>query len=404
MGFNITLLVIFIVLSAFFSGSETAMFSLSKVSLRRLQERYPQAKRIKNLLRRPTRLLSTIVFGNMLVNVGISSFSTAIFVSAFGQQGMVFAIIFSTTFILFLGEMLPKTCAIYAAENVSLFTSAALGFFSKIFFPVISLMEKTVELFSSFVIRSSKKTVISDEELKTALLLSRRAGEITEAEEEMISYVLEFKDTSASEILTARIDIKGIDVDLSQDEALKFLRQTKHSKLPVYKDSLDNIVGVLYAKDIFLNSEADYHKLLREPLFIPESRKIDDILKTFLEKNERIAIVLDEYGGTEGLLTLEDVEEEIFGEIYDEFETPSEVIEKIGEGFWRVYGKTPIKTINLELELGLPEEEDNVAGFILSQMEKIPRAQDKFNFGSVEFTIERATAKRIVSVIIKVRR
>ena len=404
MGFNITLLVIFIVLSAFFSGSETAMFSLSKVSLRRLQERYPQAKRIKNLLRRPTRLLSTIVFGNMLVNVGISSFSTAIFVSAFGQQGMVLAIIFSTTFILFLGEILPKTFAIYAAENVSLFTSAVLGFFSKIFFPVIFLMEKTVELFSSFVIRSSKKTVISDEELKTALLLSRRAGEITEAEEEMISYVLEFKDTSASEILTARIDIKGIDVDFSQDEVLQFLRQTRHSKLPVYKDSLDNIVGVLYAKEVFLNPEVDYHKLLREPLFIPESRKIDDILKTFLEKNERIAIVLDEYGGTEGLLTLEDVEEEIFGEIYDEFETPSEVIEKIDEGFWRVYGKTPLKTINLELELGLPEEEDNVAGFILSQMEKIPRAQDKFNFGSVEFTIERATAKRIVSVIIKVRR
>ena len=185
---------------------------------------------------------------------------------------------------------------------------------------------------------------------------------------------------------------------------IPILRKEKHSKFPVYKESLDNIIGILYAKDIFLQPDKDYHQLLRQPIFVPESMGIDDVLKLLLEKKARMAIVLDEYGGTEGLVTVEDIVEEIFGEIYDEFETPSEVIEKIGEGFWRVYGKTPIKTINLELELGLPEEEDNVAGFILSQMEKIPRAQDKFNFGSVEFTIERATAKRIVSVIIKVRR
>ncbi|UCG35854.1 MAG: HlyC/CorC family transporter [Candidatus Omnitrophota bacterium] len=404
MGFNITLLIIFILFSAFFSGSETAIFSLSNVKLRRLQERYPQAKRIRNLLRRPTRLLSTIVFGNMLVNVGISSFSTAVFVSVFGQEGVVFAILFSTTFILFLGEIFPKTAAIYAAERISLFAAGSLDFFSKIFSPLISLTEKIVRFFSSFLIRSSHKAPLSDEELRTALLLGRRAGEITEAEEEMISYVLEFKDTKASEILTARIDIKGIDVELSQSEAVQFLRETKHSKLPVYKESLDNIMGVLYAKDVFLNPKSDYHKLIREPLFVPASKRIDDIIKIFLEKNERIAIVLDEYGGTEGLITLEDIEEEIFGEMYDEFETPIEAIEEIEKRSWRVYGKTPLKTVNLELELNLPEEEDNVAGFLLSQMEKIPRPQEKFHFGNVEFTVERATAKRIVSVIIKVRR
>jgi len=403
MGFNIALLAIFILFSAFFSGSETAIFSLGNIKLRRLQERYPKAKRIKILLQRPTRLLSTIVFGNMLVNVGISSFSTAVFISIFGQEGVLFAILFSGTLILFLGEILPKTAAIYAAEKISLISSGALSFFSKIFSPITAIIEKIVNFLSSFLIRSSRKISLSDEELKTALLLSRKAGHITEAEEEMISYVLEFKDTRASEILTARIDIQGIDIEFSQEEALKFLREAKHSKLPVYKDSLDNIEGIIYTKDVFLNPAVDYHNFLRKPLFIPESKKIDDILKIFLEKNERIAIVLDEYGGTEGLLTLEDIKEEIFGEIYDEFETPVEPIEELEKGSWRVYGKTPLKTVNLELDLDLPEEEDNVAGFILSQMEKIPRPQEKFNFGKIEFIIERATTRGIISVIIKVR-
>ncbi len=403
-------LVIFLFLiccSAFFSASETAIFSLSALRVRRLSEKYPAGKTVSDLLKKPTHLLSAIVFGNLLVNISIASLSTALFVSIFGEKGLVLAIFISGTFILFLGEIFPKTFAIYTAEKASLTFSPLLNIFSNIFHPIIIVIETIVRFFSSFIIRKPKKQALSDEEFRAALLLGKKGGEISEAEEEMISHVLEFKETWASEIVTARIDIKGIDSESTQSEVIDHLRNEKHSKFPVYKDSLDNIIGILYAKDIFLNPDSDYHQFLHEPIFIPESMGIDDVLKLFYQKKERIAIVLDEYGGTEGIVTVEDVEEEIFGEIYDEFETPQEPIEKIDKDQWRVYGKTPTKTVNLELDLALPEEEDTIAGFLLSKMEKIPRPQDSFKFTTkeedrVEFIIERATARRIVSILLKI--
>ena len=410
MGFNIVLFLGFIVLSAFFSASETAIFSLSNLRLRRLQERVPRARTVKNLLKRPTHLLSSIVFGNMLVNIGLSSLSTAIFVSLWGTRGLVVSILFSGTLILFFGEIFPKTLAIYAAERFSLLAAPILNIFSRIFSPFILTIEKVVVRLSSFIIRRSKKSIASDAELRTALLLSKKEGSITAEEEEMISYVLEFKDTWVSEILTARIDIRGIDNKSTQDEVLNTLRQVKHSKFPVYEQSLDHIVGILYAKDVFLNPKRDFRKLLRKPILVPESKRIDDLLKMFLEKNENIAVVLDEYGGTEGLVTLEDIEEEIFGEIYDEFETPEKLIEKIDKETWRIYGKTPIKTVNLELDLELPGDESTLAGFLLSQMEKIPRVGENLEFSAksvsgparkdIKFVVERATTKRIISVVL----
>ena len=404
---NIFLFIIFIIISAFFSASETAIFSLSSARLNRLQERHPQAQAIKSLLRRPTRLLSAIVFGNLLVNIGLSSLSAAFFVKTLGPEGLFVAIALSGLVILFFGEIFPKTFAIYLAEKVSLNFSPLLLAFSNIFYPVIILIEATVGYFSSFIIRKPKKSLLGDAELKTALLLSRKAGQISAQEEDLISNVLEFKDTQASEILTARIDIKGINLSLSQEEVIKFLKENKHSKFPVYEGSLDNITGILYAKDFFLNPENDYHGLLKAPQFIPEARGIEDVLKLFLKTNDRMAIVLDEYGGTQGLVTLEDIIEEIFGEIYDEFEKIEKSFEHLEPDKWRLYGKMPIKTVNLELDLELPEEEDTIAGFLLSKIKKIPKTGEEFRFTiagkSLTFFIERATARRIVTIIVQVK-
>ena len=400
---NIFLFIFFIILSAFFSGSETAIFSLSNLKLRRIAQKYPKGKVVSNLLRRPTHLLSAIVFGNLLVNIGLVSLATTICVQIWGNKGFFIAVLVSGTLILFLGEILPKTIAIYAAEKLSLSLSPILSVFSKVFSPFIIIIERIVEIFSSLIIRKPKKSTLNNEEFKTALLLSKKDGQISAQEEEMISYVLEFKDTQASEILTARIDIQGIDTNLSQKDVIALLRKIKHSKFPVFEGSLDNIVGILYAKDVFLDPDKDYHEFLHKPVLIPESKGIDDILKLFLEMGERVAIVLDEYGGTEGLITAEDIIEEIFGEIYDEFESIQEPLEKIDQRKHRVYGKTNVKTVNLELGLDFPEEEDTIAGFLLSHMEKIPKPGDKLKFKNVEFTIERATVRRIVSVILEIQ-
>ena len=201
--------------------------------------------------------------------------------------------------------------------------------------------------------------------------------------------------------MTPRIDVKAIDMEDSQQEVLKTLKKERHSKFPVYEESMDNVKGILYSKEVFLNPDKNFKDYLREPIFVPESKKIDDILTVFIKHNERIAVVLDEYGGTAGIVTFEDIVEEIFGEIYDEYESSQELIEKLDTLTYRVFGKTSIKTINLELEAHFPEEEDTIAGFLLSKLERIPHAGETFSFLGYEFTIERASRKRLLSIRIK---
>jgi len=397
---NAFLFVIFILCSAFFSASETAIFSLGKIQIRRLQEQFGVTPKLKAVLKRPSLILSTIVFGNMLVNIGFSSLATTMCVKIWRDAGVFLAIISSGLIILILGEVFPKTFAIYAADRVSLVSSPILILFSRIFYPFLLIIQKVVDAISVRFFSRGKGGIFTEDELKTAIGLSKKAGHISEAEEKLISHVLEFKDTQVSEILTARVDIEGVESDESQGGVSRILKEKKHSKLPVYRESLDDIVGILYTKDVFLNPQADWKQFLRKALFVPESKKIDDLLNELLNNHEHIAIVVDEYGGTSGLVTLEDIEEEIFGEIYDEFEVPREFIQQIDDRSYRASGKTPLKIINLELKLALPEEEDTLAGFILSQIERIPKSNESFSFNGIEVVIEKATAKRIISVII----
>ncbi len=402
MALNIFFLIILVVCSAFFSSAETALFSLSRSRFSRLKEKYPQAKRLNRIFRQPSLFLTVIVFGNMLVNIAFTSLITFLSLRLWGERGLLIAIVFSGILILLLGEIFPKTLAINSSEKLSLLFGPVLLVLARIFYPLLRGFNKVVEKVSKVFIR--ERAPFNEEGLKTALLLGREMGTITEAEEEMISYVLEFKDTQASEIITPRVETEGIDEEASQEEVEAVLRRSMHSKFPVFKGSLDNITGILYAKDVFLNFEKNWKTFLRQPVFIPESKKIDDLLKYFLEKREHIAVVLDEYGGTSGIVTLEDIEEEIFGEIYDEFEIPHKMIEEIDTDKWRVYGKIPIKTLNIECDLDLPEEEDTLAGFILSRLERLPHSREKIAYKNVTFVVERVTVRRILSVTIKVKR
>jgi CBS domain containing-hemolysin-like protein len=402
MVINIILLLVCIVFSAFFSASETAIFSLKQGSFRKLKEKYPSAKRLNRIFKSPSFYLSTIVFGNMLVNIGLTSLATYTSVHLWGEAGVLFSIFFSGVIILLLGEVIPKTIAIHTYEKFSLFSAPLLISIARLLHPLLRVIQMIVDGLSRNFLGKEKKR-FSEEELKEAIFLGKKGGHISDAEEEMISYVLEFKDTWASEIMTPRVDIKAINIESRQEEVLELLQEVRHSRFPVYINSLDNIIGVVYAKDIFLNLQNFWKDFIREPNFVPESKKIDDLLKMFLSRGERVAIVLDEYGGTAGLLTLEDIKEEIFGEIYDEFETPYTLIEKLDKKRWRAHGKIPIKTLNLELDLNVPEDADTLAGFILSRLERIPRAGEKIAFEHVEFVVERSTAKRIITILIHLK-
>lgn len=395
MIYNIVVFLVFLLFSAFFSASETAIFSLSKSQLRHLKNISPQGKNLEHLLKKPTLTLSAIVFGNMLVNIGFSSLAAILFIELFPQWGWLVAVLVSTFFILFLGEIFPKVLAIHFAQPLSLYVCLPLLYIRSFLYPLIRLLDKIVTYISALFLRQVKEQVLGEEEIKTALAIGTKGGGISEEEAKLANYLLEFKDTEVSAILTPRLHIQAVDKNWSRQRIESFLRRVKHSKLPVYEESLDNIVGILYTKTFFLYPDKDWHLLLRKPLFIPQTQHINTLLKMFLEKNERIVIVVDAYGGTSGLVTLEDIKEEIFGELYDEFEVPRQDIEKIDEETYLINPATAIKTVNIQLNLSLPEEEDTLAGFILAQAGKIPSTGEKIKFSNLIFTIEKATSRKI---------
>jgi CBS domain containing-hemolysin-like protein len=251
-------------------------------------------------------------------------------------------------------------------------------------------------------VRLDKEPTLTQEELKAVIEVSHRHGVMKENEKEMIRSVLELTQTKAQEIMTPRPDIKLLSLDSNQQDALRFLRETKHSKIPVYKDTRDNIAGVLYAKDLFFSPDKDFKTLIKPVLFVPATKKIDDLLKDFQSQNSKIAIVVDEYGNTYGMVTFEDILEEIVGEIYDEFETAEKFVEKIDDKTYRVSGKTPIYLVNDELNIGIASGDyDTIAGYMLFLFTRIPLEGEIIKVGNLSFKIEKLAGRRIKYIIIE---
>ncbi len=398
---------ILLFLSGFFSGSESALFSLNRFSLKKMERIYPPSKvrSLKRILKQSHSILVTILIGNMFVNVAVSSISTDTLVNFFQGRGLFISIAVSTFLLLVFGEITPKAIALRAPSKFSLRVCSGLKFFYYLFWPLRKMIIKITDILLEFLglSRIQEKMFSGEEEIHTLLEIGEKQGVVDSQEKSMIKSVLEFQDTEVSQIMTPRVDIHGVGIDISQNDFLSFLRNIKHSKIPVYEDSLDRIVGIVYAKDVFLNPQIDFRKFIREPIFVPETQKIPELLNIFKEKNEKICIVVDEYGGTAGLVTYEDVLEEIFGEVYDEYETPRKNIVALGENLWRIWGKTSIKEVNQKLNLDLPEEEfDTIAGFVLDIMGEIPKSGQRCSYKNIEITVEKSTAKRIISLLLKV--
>lgn len=400
---KIGLVILLLFFSAFFSGSETAIFSLNTIKLRKMERRRKDVEAVSRLLKEPSRLLITLLIGNTLVNVAISVVATSLSLELFGSQGLGLAIGVVTFLLLVFGEVTPKTFAIEKGENLSLLVGKPLKYFSQLVFPLRNILCLIADnLIRLTKISSKREPTLTEEELKTIIDVGHREGVVKKGEREMIRSVLEFTDTEAKDIMTPRVDIKAASLDMSQEEFLEFARKTKHSKIPVYENSIDKIVGVIYAKEIFLNLERNFVESIRPVIFIPATKKIDDLLKILDQQKTKIAIVVDEYGGTDGLVTLEDILEEIFGEIYDEFETPEHLIERIDNGQFRVSGKAAISEINEKLHLNIPEGEyETFAGFVLELLDKIPTEGERVRFKDLTFLIEKMKGKRIKTILIK---
>lgn len=322
MIYKIIAIVILLIFSAFFSGSETALFSLDPLKLRKMRRRGKSTKGINFLLRNPVRLLATILIGNMIVNITASSIAAAIAIDIFGDKGVGISIGVMTFLLLLFGEVTPKRYAIERASDVSVFVSKILIYISRILLPIYWLLHRVI---SRFIPIGKKEPTLSEEELKSIIDIGHREGIVAGHEKELIGAVLGFTDTIVKEIMIKREKIKAGSIDLKQDEFIKLAKEFKHSKIPVYKNSLDNIMGVVYTKELFLYPEKHFSEIMKPILSVPCKKKIKEILQIFEEQNIKIAVVLDENGLICGLVTMEDIIEEVFGEIYDEYEILTQI-------------------------------------------------------------------------------
>lgn len=398
---NYLFIFLLLALSAFFSASETAFFSLNTFRLEKLKKQNRDALRIELLKNHPDRLLSTILLGNMFVNILLSSLFAVVFVQLSGHRGLMYSFVITTLVILLFGEILPKTIAYYNAEKVAILFAGTLDVMVSLFLPVTQFIVKFSKFLLNLIFGKKHNTihedVVTEEELKVALNQSVLQGGIAEDTEEMIQSVLAFSQIDAYSVMTPRPDVCRLDVNEKSGIIIQKLVSCKHSYLPVFEDSVDNIIGVLRTKDYFFIGGA-LRPLLLEPYFVPESMKIDDLLRDLIIRKQKIAVVVDEHGGFSGIVTQEDIKEEIFGEIYDEYEHDQGAIIERSPGEYLIAAGISVADINWELDFNMSGEEMTLAGKILDYLKRFPAKGETFTLDGFDMKIENCTKRKILKV------
>ncbi len=408
----VSILIIFILLllSAFFAGIESSFFSMDWLKIKKLAKEGNKAAKIADWLRsRPKELVITFLIGNELVNITASAVTSKLVIEHLGKEYLFIAVIVMTILILTFGEITPKTIGSYYPEKYALFASRPFYVFYLAVTPFRYLFMKVAEFFLKKLglempVESHK---LSQEDLLTIINIGTEKNIFTEEEKKIIEATLELHETTVSEVMTPRRDIFAIEKGLSVREALEKIKGHDYSRIPVYEGTLDNIVGILYVKDIiFLKFEGREEKIdrfLRKPLFIPEFTPLLNLMKKFEEEKVHIAIVVDEHGTVVGLITFTDILEFIVGDIPEEYEEEEPYIKKIGENKWLVSGKLEVEILEEELGLRLPDdyEFDTVAGFVLDILKKIPQENEEFQYNNFKFKVVKVEKNRVIAVEIE---
>ncbi|MBI4372732.1 MAG: HlyC/CorC family transporter [Candidatus Omnitrophica bacterium] len=398
-------LAVLLAFSAFFSGSEAAIFSLSKLEKKRLSTQHPKVwKTISTLLERPRRTLITILIGNMVVNTMATTMVIVMAVELFGSSSIGWTIAVFTFVLVIIGELTPKIFSIRHDERVALISAIPLDFLARILYPIRRLVRWVTDGILSFLVRDVKKNadLISETELKALARIGEEEGTIRPEEGEMIHNLINLGNRAIREIMTPRTDLIAFGIDEGHQKLAVLIKQFHFSHFPVYEKSLDNLLGVISTQEFMLNRNAELKSLIKPPYYMPETKPIDELLEEFQKKGERVAICVDEYGGTAGLVTLEDILEEIFGEFYDEYAKTDPLIRNLGEGRFLVHGKTSLHETNETLGLSLKSEaSETLNGWLLEQFGRIPKQHESFRWHGVEFYIKEMFHQRILKVEIK---
>ena len=406
------ILFILLLLSAFFSSAETALTTFSRVRLRMLvDEGNKRAIILDQVLNNSRKMLSSVLIGNNIVNLTASSITTIFTQRVFNLSWAVsLGVGVITLAIIIFGEIIPKTVASLHAESLSLKYAPVIKFIMTVLTPVIFILN----VFSSFILKifrvnvNLNSTSITEDELRTIVGVSQEEGIIEEDEMDMINNVFDFGDACAKDIMVPKVDITMVPVDISYTELLEVIREDKFTRMPVYKENTDNVVGILNIKDMLLNgvnrSNFNMSELMREPYFTLEKEELGDLLMEMRNKEPGMCIVLDEYGQTEGLITLEDIVEEIIGDIHDEFdEAEDKVIRQVGENEYIVEGSINLDDFNDQLDTDIDSEDyESLGGLIIEHLDRLPNKGDSVEIDNCKLTVIKMDDKRIdlVKVIV----
>jgi Mg2+/Co2+ transporter CorB len=413
LGLGITLGAILglLLASAFFSGSETALTAASPAKMHALEQDGSRRARVVNyLLTVRERFIGAILLGNTLANVAASALATSLFLSLFGEQGVAYATVVMTVIVVLFAEVLPKTYAIVNADRMALVVAPAVRFVVALFAPVTNaiqfLVRHTLRLFGASI--SDEAEVLSaHEELRGTIELIHKEGGVVKLDRDMLGGVLDLRELTVSDIMVHRTKIDAIDAELPTEKIIDLALKSSHTRLPLWRGEREEIVGILHAKTLLRAlrdakgdvSKLDITKLATPPWFVPDTTTLKDQLNAFLKRKSHFAIVVDEYGEVMGLVTLEDIIEEIVGDITDEMDIASIAARPQADGSIIVEGSVPLRDLNRLMDWELPDEEaTTVAGLVLHEAQTIPDAGQAFTFHGFRFEVLRRQRNRLTSI------
>ena len=400
---QLLILILLIGLSAFFSSAETALTTVNKIRIRNLAEAGDKsAVTLTKVLEDQGKMLSAILVGNNVVNLTASSMSTTLAMNIWSNKAVGVATGVLTLIILLFGEISPKTISTLYSEKISLKYAKFIYLFMTVMTPVIY----AVNVLSSGFLRlvhvdpNRKQEAITEDELRTIVEVSHEEGVIESEEKKIINNVFDFGDSVAKDIMVPRIDMAMVEVDATYDELIDIFREEKYTRMPVYEETTDNVIGIINMKDVLLidrNEEFHIRDLLREPLYTYEYKNTAELMVEMRQTSNNMIIVLDEYGATAGMITLEDLLEEIVGEIRDEYDEDEEQeLVKVGPGEYVVEGSMKLDDLNDQLELELESEDyDSIGGLIIGQLDRLPEEGESVVCDGIRLVVDRLDKNRI---------
>ncbi len=410
-GYAVLSIACLILVSAFFSGSETGLTATSRARLTEIERRgSKRAAMALKLTEMPERLIGSLLLGNSIANITASAVATAALIKAFGDNGAVIASGIMTVIILIFAEVMPKTYAIAYPDRVALAVAPIMRFFVAVLGPIVLAVEVivkfTLKLFG-VNIDEAASVLSAHDELRGAIDLHRKEETLVKTDRDMLGGILDLKDLEVADIMIHRTKMVTLNADMPAQDIIEDMLKSGHSRIPLWKGNPDNIVGILLAKSLFAAykkhagdiSKINLGELMTEPWFVPDTRPLEDQLNAFLRRKTHFALVVDEYGEVQGLITLEDIIEEIVGDIKDEFDAVATGVRKTRDGSFVIDGSVPLRDLNRAFDWQLPDEEaTTLAGLVIHEARMIPDQGQVFSFHGFKFEVLKKRKQQVTSV------